>query len=115
MQLITRMLQYDRCVYWAPRPADPSGQEQFDDPIEIGCRWEDTIQEYIDQKGEKRVSTTVVYIGEDLLLNGFLWHGKLEELVDTVDPTNNPGAYVIQKVASIPTIDHTQSVRMVYL
>ena len=94
-----------RAVYWSPSAGnDDFGKPIWGDPEEIICRWEDINIQYLDLKGEVKVSNAVVWINVDLELNGVLWKGKLIDIISLDDPYGNPGARTINKFNSIPDL-----------
>lgn len=61
MSLITRMRKQE-ALLWVRGSADRYGEFAFDAPVQIKCRWEDQVQEFIDAGGERQLSRSVVYV-----------------------------------------------------
>lgn len=81
MGLISKMRKQKAVLWTAKDTRDEFGQVQFNDPIEIKCRWEGKRTRFINANGEEVVSEAVVYVDRELNPNGdYLWEGGLDEL-----------------------------------
>jgi hypothetical protein len=67
-------------VYWGTPTNDGFGTHTYADPIEIYCRWEDVSIKMLDEEGIEFVSRAVVYVLQDVELNGLLYLGGLDDL-----------------------------------
>lgn len=114
MPLLTRILK-QTAVYWAPSGFGPDGQPTYDTPIEIKCRWEDTHEVFVDSQGNDVVSNSMVYVGQDLKVQGQLWLGDMDHLTSQTDPTENEGAYAIRKFEKIPDLRAKRFLRIAML
>ena len=124
MGIIDKMLRYDTCVYWALKSNesgglayDDYGQPQYTDPVELQCRWEDVAKEFIDPRGTRQISRSIVYVESDVDVGGMLFHG---ELTDLADPTAHPrdeidGAWEIQRFDGLPKLNYRKKLRTAYL
>jgi len=112
-------------VYWAAPVADGWGGYTHDDPVEISCRWQEKT-ELISmrgggKKGEELVSNAQIYVTQDVVEEGYLFLGDLDDLADLSssaddDPEGIDGAYKIIKFEKIPMVGKTnQFVRKAYL
>lgn len=90
MSLIERMLKYDKCVYWAPKGKNQFGKPLFENPVELGCRWEDRKSRRMDATGVEQIFNGKVFVGIDLDLDGVLWHGLLIDVPVDGDPSIPP-------------------------
>ena len=113
MALITRMLNYDHCVYWAPTGSKTQfGKVLFENPIELGCRWEEGVFAKRDADGDEQVFNGTVYVGQDLNIDGMLWHGRLNAVPVEDDPTIPPeDAKLIRRFDKIPNLRNTRVLR----
>lgn len=101
-------------VYWGNPVNRGNGRFDYDDPIEIRCRWEDKTQEFAadDDIGTKYVSRSIVYTSQVLSVDGKLFLGNLAELSDHldssggtyIDPINVEEAYLIKRTEKIPIL-----------
>jgi hypothetical protein len=116
----------ETCVYWGNPVSDGEGGFEFDEPIEISCRWQDMQQLISDNNGEQVTSMALVYVTQDLDEQGMLYRGTLSDLETTYSPENsagdmvNPrkieGAYFIKKFEKIPSLKSTtEFIRKAYL
>jgi hypothetical protein len=67
-------------VYWGNPKDDGFGSKTFDDPIEIKCRWEDKLQVITADNGVKYLSRAVVFLTQDVDIEGMLFLGTLDQL-----------------------------------
>lgn len=121
MSLIARMLR-SKCTYWPPGSEgsggvdfDDYGQPVYADPVELSCRWEEKIEEFLDSKGTLQVSKAVVYVSTDVSPGGVLMHEELANVGDTADPKNNDGAWEIRRFDKLPNFKDTEYLRTAYL
>lgn len=116
MRLIKKMCKQD-AIYWPPDVvSDDYGQRTSVAPIDLKVRWEDTIQQMVDEKGTAFQSKAEVYVLQDVKLSGIMCQGKTTDAgIDLRVPMNNDGAYEIKKIDKIPTLSAKQFVRIVYL
>lgn len=85
-------------VYWGNPVEDGFGGKTFDDPIELspdddnGVRWEEKVQVIIDENGVSHISRAVVFLQQDVDVEGCLYLGTLDDLVDYLD--SSAGSYI---------------------
>ena len=116
MSIITKMLK-QVAVYWPLQstPYDQYGQPQWNLPVEISCRWEDTVEEFIAKDGTLQKSRSKVFVDRDVQLGGMLMLGELGSGVNEDDPKQNVGAYEIKSFAKVPNLKIKEFLRTVYL
>lgn len=120
MALLIKMLR-ESAVYWPPVGIDPYGKPMFGAPIQITCRWEESNDEVLSADGEKTLSRARVFVGQDVQVRGMLFEGKLEQVVDQVNPLNNtdifgtPQAFKIIKYDRLPDLKARRFLRTAYL
>lgn len=114
-------------VYWGNPQPDGYGGYEFDDPIEIDCRWEEKQQQVEDKgvikTGEIFVSQAEVLLTRDIDYGSYLYLGTLDDLYDnaesstvTLDPVTITNAFKVHKFEKIPMIkSKTEFVRKAYL
>jgi hypothetical protein len=110
-------------VYWGDPVNDGEGGFVFDPPVEILCRWEDKNEVFISPNGEDAVAKSIVYVLQDLDLNGFLYLGTLDTLYDAaessgaiLDPKDYSGAFIIRRVDNLPSLNPSDGfLKKVYL
>ena len=116
MSIITRMRK-QKAVYWPLATASPDdyGQPVYDTHVEIDCRWDDVVQEFIDSKGTIQASHSIVYTDRDIVLGGVLMLGELADITDEDNPKENENAWEIKRFDKIPNLRATEYLRMAYL
>lgn len=121
MSVITRMRK-QKAVYWPLQSSDSAGdafddygQPQWDGPIEIDCRWEDVIEEFIDASGTQQSSNAKVYVDRDVDVGGVLMLGELTDITDENNPKENDGAWEIRRFDKLPNMKATEFLRTAYL
>lgn len=112
MSLITRMRR-QVCSYWAAPSYSSAGAITYAQPIDLKCRWEDTQIKYTTAQGEEKISRSVVYVGQDLDLGGWLALGTVAAL--STEQKNNPalvdGAGRIQNFSKVPNMKAKEFLR----
>ena len=114
MSVITKVLK-QKCVYWAPKEVDVYGQNTFEHPEELNCRWDDGIHEIVDTNGAKVASNAEVMVSEDVVVGGVLMLGTLIDVEIGVEPAQNTGAYTIIQFEKNPNFKCTEFVRTAHL
>ena len=105
-------------VYWGSPVEDGTGGKTFADPVEISCRWEDTLEVITDAQGNDIVSKSAIYVTQDVDEQGYIYLGTLADLdsAEEADPTTVDDAHVIRRFDKIPTLRKTNEfLRKVYL
>ena len=98
-------------TYWGNPSPDGVGWFTFDSPASITGRWEDLQILFIDAQGQEQTSRSVVYLGQDVDVEGFLYLGTSTES----DPKDQSGAFRIRQFGKIPNIKGTEYERVAYL
>ena len=106
-----------KCVYWGSPTNDGWGGRTYGDPVELDCRWEDKREKFTNMKGEEHVSSAVVYLGQDVVVNGYLYLGTLASLssAEEGNPEAVTGTYLVQAYGKIPNIKGTDYERTAWL
>ena len=109
MSLSSQLLYRSRqaAVYWPPLPADQYGVPTWGAPVQIKCRWEDTIEEFIDAKGSKAFTRAKVFADRVLTPGGVLFKGTLAAISSSAAPKDNPGAWEIRSFNNTPNLNQT--------
>lgn len=108
-------------VYWAAPTEDGYGSKTFSDPTEIDCRWEartEKISRVGERIGEEVVSQARVFVTEDVVEQGWLYLGDLDDLDsdEEADPKTVDGAYEIIRFDKSPVMRSTNEFnRVAYL
>lgn len=114
MGITTKILRYQKAVYWAYIRPDPTGVPVVAAPVEISVRWTDTQEEYIDKAGATQLSRAKVFVDRVVTLDGYLMLGELG--VGTPDdPKTTRGAYMIRKFREVKSINQRKAVRIAYV
>jgi hypothetical protein len=117
------------CVYWGSPQNDGEGGFTFADPVELYCRWEGKVQVIKDDdaKGGEIECVAIVYLLQDVVQEGFLFLGTLDDLEALEDSDGNSsggwynplavdGAYKIKQFEKLPALGSTTVfVRRAYL
>lgn len=89
-------------VYWGSPVNDGYGNMTYSEPIEIKCRWEDTIKVLSDSNGKEFTSSTSILIPQEYQVEeqGMLFLGTLDDLPSsyTVDEYGSE----IKKISKVP-------------
>lgn len=122
MGIIEKMLRYDFCVYWALLSNesggvayDENGRPQYTTAVQLACRWEDTLEEFVDSQGTRQMSQSVVYVESDVQVGGMLFHGELTDLAVLTDPRAIDNVWEIKRFDKLPKLKYTEFLRTAYL
>lgn len=117
MGIITKMRKH-KAVYWAKTGVDTYGDPILDTPVLIDCRWQDTVEEYMSDLDEKKLSKSKVFPDRVLTVGGYLWRAA-DDATDTTgapgDPLASKVCYRIEQMAQIPNLRNTQILYKVML
>lgn len=98
-------------TYWGAPLPNGLGGFSFDAPIILQTRWEESQQEFTLQNGDLTVSKAVVYVKQDVDLQGYLYLGETLEL----DPMIVSNAFKIMQFTKILSIDGLRTERRAFL
>ena len=114
MSVIVKMRK-QTAVWWERESApDTYGRFSFNAPVEIACRWDDTLQEFLDAQGEKRLSQAVAYVDRIMKPGDRLMRGSLEsDLTD--DPIPVEGAFEIKRFDQNPNFKATETLLTAFM
>jgi len=98
-------------VYWGNPTPDGYGGFTYDDPVEIPCRWEgkEQVIRAWDGKGDVGEYIGVVFVNQDLINDGCLRLGTLDDLdsEDFEKPLSNDLTYRIKQFERISMLHST--------
>lgn len=120
MSIITRMRK-QVAVAWLQNGASPDadGQPVVGSPVEISCRWEDKVVEFIGKDGTRQMSSAVVYVDRDMETGDLLRLGPLSSLTDagtgSVHAKNNTGVSEVRRFDKLPNIRNSENLRTCFL
>jgi len=123
--MITRNCK-QTCVYWGSPSDTGYGNKVFADARELMCRWEDKSQLIRMDDGNEISSRAIVYVLEDVDVEGMMWLGTLDDLYSEYDlessattiddPKSIDNAYIIKKFEKSPVLGSTtEFIRKVWL
>jgi len=77
----------------------------------------DTSELFTDANGQQLVSRAQVQVSSDLVLNGVLYLGTLDDLDSSEEASPNLilGAYTIKRIDKVPTVKGDKFYRLCYL
>ena len=115
MSIITRMRK-QTLVYWGSPVPDGYGGSTFAAAVELSCRWEDKQELFIAPDGKEVLSQSVVYVGQDVGIGGYLYLGVESDLdSDHTNPEIISGAREIRQLGKLPNLRATEYLRQVWL
>lgn len=125
--MITKNLR-QTCVYWGNPVEDGYGGVSYDAPVEISCRWEDRQQIIGTITGNQIVgfqnmSRAIVYVSQDVDVDGWLMLGTLADLENSddssgsyYDPQQIATAFIIKRFEKLPALHNaSEFIRVAYL
>jgi len=114
MGIITRMRK-QTAVLWERDGIDRWGKPKYRAPVQIKCRWQDVNQEFIDDKGDRQVSASLVFPDRVVAVNSVLMLGELGDVVDSENPKQNDGAWEVRRFDEIPNLRNTETLYKAFL
>ena len=105
-------------VYWSLNKPSGTGGYIYNSPVELAGRWEDRNQKFVDVTGEENVARSVIYLDQDVEINGWLYLGSLSDLSsgEEADPGEIAGTSgIIQQVNRIPSVDGSEIIYEIML
>ena len=108
MSIITRMRKQS-AVWWERTGTDDGGDPTFATPIQIACRWVDEHEEFIDPKGTRRISDSIVNVDREMTVGDLLRLGDFEFNLIRDNPFDNTGVGEIKQFTNLPNLRNTES------
>lgn len=103
-------------VYWGNPTPNGRGGFTFDDPVEIECRWVQKTELFVTWEGREERSQALVWLDQDVEINGYLWLGRYSALdSSSVTPDNVSGALRIRNFHKIPSLKADEYARKAWL
>jgi len=105
-------------VYWANPTPTKFGSFTYTAPVDLKGRWEDRQVVFMDKEGKELTSKSIIYLGQDIDLGGFLYLGTLASIASAIDethPKNVDGAEEIRGYTKIPNIRGTDFERKAFI
>lgn len=114
MSHITRGLLQD-VTYWGSPVSDGRGGFTFADPVLCKGRWEDKQEVFVDSKREEKVSSAVIYLDQDVEVDGYIALGDFTNDSAYEDPVDVDTAYKIRAFGKIPNLKATEFERTAWV
>lgn len=105
-------------VYWDFSARDGFGGATFVAPVEISGRWEKKQQMFTTSNGNRLVSSSVIFVGQDVNENDWLFLGSLADIASSIDETNPKNvseAHQVRAFTKKPTLRADKFQRIVFL
>lgn len=114
MSIITTMRR--QTAVWWQRSTSPDGfgRYTYAAPIQIDCRWEDIVVEFLDPQGNKTQSRSVVYVDRVIAAGDMLMEGDWESNTAD-DPTEEELAFEVRRFDKLPNLKNTETLYTAYL
>lgn len=107
-------MRKQKAVVWKKQATpDRYGKFSFDEPLEIACRWDDSDNEYRDDKGDTKFSQTVLYPDRVLAVGDRAREGAMES--DTPDDPSETTTFEVVKFEKTPNFKATETLYRAYL
>jgi|APSaa5957512535_1039671.scaffolds.fasta_scaffold05366_9 hypothetical protein len=105
-------------VLWSESGRTAGGKSTFATPADISGRWEDRAVNFTDNTGKESVSSSVVFLDQDVKAGDWLYLGTVASIASAIDETNPnkvTGAHEVSGFNKIPDIKGTKFIRMALL
>lgn len=96
-------------VYWGNPQNNGFGTFSYDPPIALKCYWQEKEQILSNENEKAVISRAIVHLPQDVVLDGLLWLGKLDDLTteEQNDPKSISGVVIIKRFEKTPLIRST--------
>lgn len=113
---LTRIPKRKQFAVWWARSAEPNkyGRYSYTAPVEIKCRWQRVSREYINDKGDKSVSDSLVFPDREMNVGDMLREGAMDS-DEPEDPTSIETTHEIERFDQIPDYPARKTLLMAYL
>jgi len=101
------------CTYWGNPASDGYGWYTFDDPVLIDCRWEEKQVLFRTPNGEEKLSSAIVYIGQDVDLGGYVALGDYTDSIYS-NPKDVSSSRKIENCGEVPNLRGTTSLVKIF-
>lgn len=116
---IIRRARKQKAVWWpiGNSAVDAFGKQKDTEPVEIDCRWDDHIQEFINSKGTLQKSKAVLMVDDNITfqIGDKLRLGTLSDLEDPTCVDKNNNVWPIEGIMRHPNIRNTEVLKMLLL
>lgn len=103
-------------VYWERLGPDGYGGYDWEDPVEIDVRWEQSSDVYTDAMGETRNCNAKVFLGQDIKVGDYLYLGDLDDITSASGPpASMEEAVSVKRFDKIPDLAGTEFLRRAWL
>ncbi len=104
-------------TYWARLDPDGYGGWDYDDPVEVSVRWEETSENLIDASGEEFVTLAEIMVNQEMKPGDYLYLGSLTSAMEdsASNPVNIEDAWPIRKAEAVPDLLAESFVRTVWI
>jgi len=116
MSIISRARK-QTAVWWSQGAIDGFGKATVCDPVEVECRWDDRVEEFINHMGSPQRSKSWLMVDAtlDFKIGDIVLLGTIGDLDDPDTATNNEGAWAIQGIKDTPNLRNTETLRQLIL
>ncbi len=118
IQSFIKRVAVQTAVYWGNPQANGQGGIDYDEPVEIKCRWDDVVKVVTDAKGKEITTMAEVLVTQHLDVDGRLFLGTLDDLDSGQldDPASIDRCFAIKRFDKSPEFrSTTKFVRVAYL
>ena len=101
-------------VWWESSGIDEFGKPSYAAPVEIECRWDDAVEEFVGSNGDREISRSKLIVDRDLKVKDKLKLGALSIAIEG-NPDDNEDAWEIRLFKKTPDFKGRKYLREVYL
>ena len=109
-----RAMKQKAIWWWAYSGLGEFGKSIYNPPVEIDCRWEDVVEEFINPNGDREASRSKLIVDRDMKVKDKLKLGKLDSTIMD-DPNDNEDVWEALQFMKTPDFRGRKYLREVYL
>lgn len=113
MSVIKRMRK-QFCVLWRRTGYSETGASEFDEPVQLRCRWDDCAAEYRNDNGEKALSKSTAYPETEVSIGDRMKVGELDSET-ALNPLDDDLALEVVGFEKIPNFKAKEFLLIAYM
>lgn len=111
---VAKRFMNQSAVWWQYSDFDEFGKPSHATPVEVDCRWDDVVEEFINPNGDREVCRSKLIVDRDMAVKDKLRLGELDSTI-LDDPDDNEDVWEIRLFGKTPNVKGQKFLRQVYL
>lgn len=78
-----RAYQLQSAIYWERLSYDSYGQPTYKNPVQIPCRWDDSIKQNVSPNSASQGIDATLFVSQPIVVGSYMWKGTMSQLPST--------------------------------